>query len=340
MTGWIPDFQNKVTLLFLAVLFCGCQKGDETASGDAYDIGHDFIDAVEILYEIPYEDLSFDEGFSITEGFEAVDIPAEELADLPEEEVCQPECGGKECGDDGCGSICGFCQYGSICKAFKCVEVCVPDCENKSCGSDGCGGLCGDCPKGKHCGDDFTCVDDACVPNCGGKECGGDGCGGYCGFCSEGYVCAGAGKCQIDTSCGQVTEKGECKENLLLYCKDNVLQKEQCDAANGFVCGLNKQTGKYGCVKPEQCVPQCGGKECGGDGCNGSCGECGSAQVCSQYYKCGTPCGDITETGKCEGSTLKFCHGGIIISYNCADDGKKCKWDPTGNSGQGWYDCL
>lgn len=336
----ILDFQDKVTLLFLAALIYGCKNENEISMGDTVETGGDFIDAAEIFYEIPGEDFLSDEGHFLEQVEELHDFSVEEEKDFLEEEICQPECADKECGDDGCGSICGFCPYGSICKAFKCIEVCVPDCTDKLCGNDGCGGLCGDCPEGKHCGEDFTCVDDGCIPNCGGKECGADGCGGYCGFCADGYICVGAGVCQIDTSCGNVTESGECKENILLYCNDNTLQKEQCDAANGYVCGLNKQTGKYGCVKPEECVPQCGVKECGGDGCGGSCGQCGEMQVCSQYFKCGEPCGDITETGKCEGSTLKFCHGGIIVSYNCAGDGKKCKWDPTGNAGQGWYDCL
>lgn len=32
---------------------------------------------------------------------------------------------------------------------------------------------------------------------------------------------------------------------------------------------------------PPTCVPNCGGKNCGSDGCGGSCGNCGTNQICS-----------------------------------------------------------
>ncbi len=32
-------------------------------------------------------------------------------------EVCQPDCAGKSCGDDGCGGSCGTCTLPLICKA-------------------------------------------------------------------------------------------------------------------------------------------------------------------------------------------------------------------------------
>jgi len=35
-------------------------------------------------------------------------------------DVCQPDCGGKECGDDGCGGICGECSEGLSCEANHC----------------------------------------------------------------------------------------------------------------------------------------------------------------------------------------------------------------------------
>jgi len=34
------------------------------------------------------------------------------------------------------------------------------------------------------------------------------------------------------------------------------------------------------------CAPDCAGKTCGGDGCNGSCGACGKEQCCNQQDKC------------------------------------------------------
>ena len=67
-----------------------------------------------------------------------------------------------ECGDDGCGDVCGVCSRNGgqwrdpECKDHKCQ--CVPDCTGRVCGFDGCEGTCGDCgfaegcsPDGKHC---------------------------------------------------------------------------------------------------------------------------------------------------------------------------------------------
>lgn len=37
--------------------------------------------------------------------------------------VCKPDCGGKECGDDGCGGICGSCNSGESCVAGSCTPT-------------------------------------------------------------------------------------------------------------------------------------------------------------------------------------------------------------------------
>ena len=68
------------------------------------------------------------------------------------------------------------------------VTTCAPSCAGKQCGSNGCGGVCGYCQKlsAFQCSSVGTCL---CVPNCYAKKCGGDGCGGSCGSCSAGTVC-------------------------------------------------------------------------------------------------------------------------------------------------------
>jgi hypothetical protein len=68
---------------------------------------------------------------------------------------CQPDCfsKNKQCGDNGCGGICGTCAPALTCGGggvpFKCG--CTPTCENKACGPDGCGGSCGSCEGGASC---------------------------------------------------------------------------------------------------------------------------------------------------------------------------------------------
>ena len=93
---------------------------------------------------------------------------------------CTPQCGGKQCGDDGCGGSCGSCGVGFECASNQCA-VCQPKCDGKVCGGDGCGGSCGGCEGGTQCGPEGQCL--ACVPDCKGMQCGDDGCGGSCGTC-------------------------------------------------------------------------------------------------------------------------------------------------------------
>lgn len=59
---------------------------------------------------------------------------------------------------------------------------CTPNCVSKQCGQNGCGGLCGSCSGSSSCGAAGTCVP-TCKPDCTGKACGPDGCTGSCGVC-------------------------------------------------------------------------------------------------------------------------------------------------------------
>jgi hypothetical protein len=66
--------------------------------------------------------------------------------------VCQPECGGKECGPDGCGGNCGTCPGGK-----ECVEasgICVALCGN------------GKLDPGEDCESNSECVEPETCNNC------------------------------------------------------------------------------------------------------------------------------------------------------------------------------
>ncbi len=45
----------------------------------------------------------------------------------------------------------------------------------------------------------------------------------------------------------------------------------------------------------DACVPQCSGKECGDDGCGGTCGGCGYDETCNVGV-CMSECGACTQT--------------------------------------------
>ncbi len=76
-------------------------------------------------------------------------------------------------------------------------DVCVPECGGRVCGDDGCGGSCGHCytfegaPKDELCTPEGTCP----VCGCGTKVCGFDPCGSPCGQCQADYTCNDQGTC-------------------------------------------------------------------------------------------------------------------------------------------------
>ena len=125
---------------------------------------------------------------------------------------CEQQCDGAQCGDDGCGKVCGTCPDGWECDGGICA--CVPDCEGRECGKDGCGGACGTCVALELCTQIFTCLtkDDA-TPWTGGVlkinllEVSNGGLPGYAlDLDGDPWTCAPPGNCQdgIDNALGGI----------------------------------------------------------------------------------------------------------------------------------------
>lgn len=185
---------------------------------------------------------------------------------------CVKQCGGKQCGPDGCGGICGQCGANQVCNASgQCAATCATQCAGKSCGPDGCGGVCGQCLSTETCSAAGQCVG-SCTPQCGSKVCGPDGCGGVCGQCTSSQTCTAA---------------GQCVGNCTPQCAGKDCGDDGCGGTCGTCLGTAScQSGT--CVA--ECVPSCAGKQCGDDGCGGSCGTCGSGETCGTGGQCGSSC--------------------------------------------------
>jgi hypothetical protein len=258
---------------------------------------------------------------------------------------CSPNCTGKECGADGCGSTCGTCPGGLSCNAQGiCSNACITSCTGKECGADGCGGECGICAPGFKCTPAGLCVNSSgCTPQCSGKDCGSDSCGGSCGQCANGQSCDASGHCTTVAggSCGSLTFEGECDNTgkKALWCEAGVPQEQDCTTYGpNYVCSwIDDETG-YFCT--DQCNANCAGKQCGSDGCGSTCGQCGEGQTCNAAGQCtvssGGDCGSIDWTGICEGTSLKYCSGGSLVTVDCSADGKVCGFSDSFN----WYSCL
>jgi hypothetical protein len=91
-------------------------------------------------------------------------------------------------------------------------ESCVPACDGKQCGDDGCGGICGHCYTMEGSLNDDLCLADQTCTVCGcaeGQECGTDACGSPCGSCPGGFLCSDSLVCEVDlASCGETGFSG------------------------------------------------------------------------------------------------------------------------------------
>ena len=306
------------------------------------------------------------------------------------EDPCEPDCDGKECGPDGCGEFCGTCPENHFC-SFEGTCFCIPDCDGKQCGDNGCGGDCGVCSASWSC-QEGLCVEEPCEPDCDGKECGDDGCEGSCGDCDPGWTCLNDVCVEIGSEdtcvghCGGAAGTCYCDELCFALGTCCVDICEACPDLDGCTCGDNECQTDLGedcstcpadcsCECGEECVDGtcvsilCEGKECGDDGCGGTCGECevpdapcvtgvfcveGSCVVEVQSFYClveGVCVPSGTENPenpclKCQPGVTQIgwsaiddgtpcgdgvaCHGGVCCDYDC--DGKQCGPDGCGGT--------
>ena len=109
---------------------------------------------------------------------------------------------------------------------------------------------------------------EVCTPDCDGKECGDDGCGGECGTCGD---------------------FGGCKPDFTCLC-----EHEKC----GGTCCSEMAI----CFEEACCEANCEGRECGDDGCGGSCWLDDDLEECDDGWSC-TDTGPCDEDGQCINAT-------------------------------------
>jgi len=179
---------------------------------------------------------------------------------------------------------------------------CTPSCTNRECGSDGCGGSCGQCPIGESCDPRGACraaqtslLGDPCpfgAVNATSPDC----------DAGSGLVCLGVSEdpgsaCGTDQDCVDQgfheVHNPDCVAGAgcgASFCSQPCTPQGDCPV--GYH-GLTEASGQCFCFPDVTCTPDCAGRECGGDGCGGSCGTCGGSETCSAE-------------GRCEGGTLSL----------------------------------
>ena len=204
---------------------------------------------------------------------------------------------------------------------------CIPICIDLQCGDDGCGGSCGQCDDG------LLCTVDSCHE-------------GHCLFELQGFFCAIAVEC--------VPAGAPQPDNPCQVCTPTLATGAWSPAQDGAGCGPGSV-----CHEGECCdyMANCQGRDCGDDGCGGSCGACPGAYDCGLgeddglcLADCGALCAgldcgtagldDECQCGTCDDGDLctdDICtveHTCIFAANNAAcDDGNPCTEDDSCNGG-------
>jgi len=286
-----PDVQDVDAAADTDALPDAAGDADATDASDGSDVGADAADAA-------------DTADADADAEVATDADATADADVePEVVACVPDCGGKNCGSDGCGGVCGYCFdpfnpecIDGVCSA--CQPSCVDDPTVQACGDDGCGGSCGECLLGSYCFDGICGQPQpsaSCVGNCNSVAPAG---------CSCAAGCHEAGTCCIDVDyvCG---------------CLPNCAGKACGDDGCGGICGVCE--GGETCDGDGQCVGSlCGPEACSGNGvCLPEDGSC----LCFDDYV-----GD--QCNACAPGLAGYpdCVSAVCFGLDC-DDGDPCTTD-------------
>ncbi len=151
-----------------------------------------------------------------------------------------------------------------------------------------------------------------CVPDCDGRSCGDDGCDGTCGTCGDGRVCGGGGSCLCEggaVTCGDACVDLRTDEANCGTCENACTAGEMCFAGE--------------CTTDTVCTPDCTGRTCGSDGCDGVCGDCGADNVCVEGGVCECSGDAVSCDGACVDTRSNDAHCGAC--GNACGAGESCQ---------------
>lgn len=170
-------------------------------SGPTHDL---VVTLVETLQEVVPSPVDVGKGPEIT---------GPEVHQYGPEVDCDPQCGGYECGDDGCGGVCGVCGGGYACY----------------------GGKCGNCSAAFECDDDNECTDQKCKDN-------------QCVFVANESSCDDQDECTKDDICADK----ECWGDEIDCDDGNDCTVDDCDSDIGCqhakLSGVDCESGFGGCI--------------------------------------------------------------------------------------------
>jgi hypothetical protein len=132
-------------------------------------------------------------------------------------------------------------------------------------------------------------------------------------------------------SCG---EGGQCEPLMAttVPLDDYDAQFTPLDSASAMDAGLssdaaiNDGSAMDTSAPSDACAPSCAGRECGSDGCGGTCGSCAArpnmVPTCSASGRCEYAC--ATGFGDCDAMSANGCETALNSSTNCGMCGRAC----------------
>jgi hypothetical protein len=229
------------------------------------------------------------------------------------------------------------------------------DCDDGNvCTDDGCHPLagCSNTPNEAPC-EGGTCQGGECVPNCEPIAYGTAGIG-----VNNGWTCVNVCAAQDAVTVSWVDLQEQIDYCHLLHPTATIFtanpsnfsypiyepQNNQCKLnANGAMSQnfAGNGTPQYGdqilcrCQKDCPCIPNCDNKECGDDGCGGSCGQCGPEQGCQNHICVDCPPGSQTfnYTGAIADWTVPSCVTALTIEAWGAEGGRNTDKNYLGGRG-------
>jgi len=160
--------------------------------------------------------------------------------------------------------------------------------------------------------------------------------------CGEALVClltCEQNDAQCMYQCGQgLHPKAEDLFGELLMCLAPVCPGTPPSPVCLLQAGISKCNGPYlACLNDAGCVPNCDSKDCGDDGCAGSCGDCPAGLTCKENFTCG-PCDPSCNDKQCGddgcGGSCGECGGGdACIDFHCVSCTPQCEGKQCGDDG-------
>jgi len=202
-------------------------------------------------------------------------------------------------------------------------DVCVFSCETMDCGEHGCGSSCGGCATGFTC-EEGKCKAIVCTPGeaegvCLGpvsySVCSASGTGYEAAYCGPSETCF-EGQCAMwGCELGKRICKGMTEVQEMVLSEDGSCAWEVVEVCSAGFCKDGE------CV----CVPACEDKECGPDGCGGSCGECEGPKMQCVEGECQVVCDCQTDADCAAVEEPDLCNGMLVCGLTTPC---KCEFDP------------